>query len=449
MHLEQRIPNQLISEIRNGNCVAFVGAGFSAPAVPTWEELLRRLGSEAQLSNHVKNAVKELLGKPGEFGLFDREAAAQLIEEDLGDQFLSELDSAMITKDESGNKRVEARTRLLDSIPFQSIVTTNFDRHLSGTSFSDTDVRSLLRPSRTGWAEGTNWSSGQHNRPVVKIHGDITSHGQNDANDDPLVFSRVGYRRLLFEVPNYQAVLRSLLATRTILFIGFSFSDAYINLLRSETLSMFATKESSAPAAYAIVNDLSGAESDYLLQQEGIKTITYESNAPSDHWGFDHLLEELVDRASVDQVAAYLLSEKNILWFDPKPKNNKKAIKILGPRIKMGRGKLKIESDLSRAKQALESNEYDLLITHWGHQKPSDQNSLLLSNAQMLLRHLRHEGIETPTIVFASRKHSNANRLKALSLGAFEYLFDFQSLFLSIERLFGEIDDWMDDHEDA
>jgi hypothetical protein len=417
--------------------VAFVGAGFSAPAVPTWEELLKRLGSEIN-SCGVKKDINELLGKQGELGLFDREAAAQIIEEELGDNFHATLESAMVSENRKGLKRVQERTKLLNSIPFQSIVTTNFDSHLEGTSFSNTCIHDLLRPSGTGWANGIAEKKRQHTRPVVKIHGDIAR------KDDPLVFSRSGYRKLLFEVPNYQAVVRSLLATRTILFIGFSFSDAYLNLLRSETLSMFGGKDKDKhkhkPVAYAIVNDLSDAKSGYLLQQEAIETIRYRSNTPSDHKGFDRFLEELADQTSADKVAAKLLSEKKILWFDRNRKNNQEAIDILEPRIRDGRGELKIVTEMPEAKKLLGSKKYHLLITHWGHPDPMDPNSGPDSNAQILLRYIRHEGIETPVIVFASHEHVNENRREAFKLGAFDFLFDWKPLFLSIERLFGKID---------
>jgi hypothetical protein len=195
------------------------------------------------------------------------------------------------------------------------------------------------------------------------------------------------------------------------------------------------------PAAYAIVNDLSCAQSKYLKQQEGIETIRYDSNTPPDHGKFDFLLKDLADQTSADKVAAELLSEKNILWFDPCPKNNVKATDILEPRIKKRRGSLDIEECLAQAKKKLESKKkYDLLITHWGHPDPEDPNSGPDSNAQILLRYIRHEGIETPVIVFASHEYVNENRREAFKLGAFDFLFDWKPLFLSIERLFGKID---------
>ena len=43
MHENSENINNLISEMKKGNCVAFIGAGVSAPATHTWAELLDKL----------------------------------------------------------------------------------------------------------------------------------------------------------------------------------------------------------------------------------------------------------------------------------------------------------------------------------------------------------------------------------------------------------------------
>ena len=67
-------------------------------------------------------------------------------------------------------------------------------------------------------------------RPLSRIHGNLN-------NSQSVVLSREGYR-LLFACPNYMTFIRSCFATRTILFVGFSFSDANINELRSEARAL-------------------------------------------------------------------------------------------------------------------------------------------------------------------------------------------------------------------
>ena len=44
------IPQPLVDAVLGGRCVAFVGAGFSAPVVPTWADLLRGIaGGDARV----------------------------------------------------------------------------------------------------------------------------------------------------------------------------------------------------------------------------------------------------------------------------------------------------------------------------------------------------------------------------------------------------------------
>lgn len=69
-----KVPKRLVEEIVQGRCVAFVGAGFSQPVVPTWVELLRKLNGERVRSP----AAHKLLRKKPPSG-FDLETAADLI----------------------------------------------------------------------------------------------------------------------------------------------------------------------------------------------------------------------------------------------------------------------------------------------------------------------------------------------------------------------------------
>ncbi|SVE04273.1 uncharacterized protein METZ01_LOCUS457127, partial [marine metagenome] len=55
------IPDHLIREIRQGKCVAFVGAGFSAPAVPDWDTLLPRISQSTEIEDVTRDRVARLL----------------------------------------------------------------------------------------------------------------------------------------------------------------------------------------------------------------------------------------------------------------------------------------------------------------------------------------------------------------------------------------------------
>ena len=76
------IPPALVESIRNGNCVAFVGAGFSAPALPPWSKLLKELAKDLDAEDRA-----ELLSwlERTDLASRDYEAIAGMLEEQLGD----------------------------------------------------------------------------------------------------------------------------------------------------------------------------------------------------------------------------------------------------------------------------------------------------------------------------------------------------------------------------
>jgi hypothetical protein len=56
--------------------------------------------------------------------------------------------------------------------------------------------------------------------PILKVHGSV-----NDPSS--IILSHGGYKRLLHETVGYKNFMLSLMATNTILYMGFSFNDEY------------------------------------------------------------------------------------------------------------------------------------------------------------------------------------------------------------------------------
>jgi hypothetical protein len=158
----RNIPDHLINEILVGNCVAFIGAGFSAPAVPNWDALLSGIAADSKVSAKAEERVQKLL-KPHDRmssrGTFDREAAAQILQDELGkEDFGSVVERVVRQGDtETGREVVEDRIRLLLEIPFQSILTTNFDHFLAGQIGNDEVYRDILRKTRDPWFNIFSW----------------------------------------------------------------------------------------------------------------------------------------------------------------------------------------------------------------------------------------------------------------------------------------------------
>ena len=80
------VPTPLITEIHAGNCVAFVGAGFSATVIPPWGKLLSELArsSTTDIQNHVTSQVRK-----GSAHALDE--AAQVLQDHLGEDAFLDL----------------------------------------------------------------------------------------------------------------------------------------------------------------------------------------------------------------------------------------------------------------------------------------------------------------------------------------------------------------------
>jgi hypothetical protein len=72
----------------------------------------------------------------------------------------------------------------------------------------------------------------------------------------------------------------------------------------------------------------------------------------------------------------------------------------------------------------------DLVITHWGGGHGGNR----LSAAEELLA-MRHDDLFAPVIVFASRKSVQAQRERAMTMGAQATVYRWEDLFREIERL--------------
>jgi len=433
------IPQSLVDEIKSGNCVAFVGAGFSAPALPTWDDLIRTLKEHESISTETRKAVTNLLDSQSNSAseLFDKEAAAQLLEDELSTALPKALKDALKPSSDAGDARVLKRKLLLSQIPFQAILTTNFDDYLQSTSIRSNKYSEVLNPSARRWTNSVDWDEPEGGSlvPIVKLHGQLST---NELEND-VVLSRSGYRKLLFERPDYANFLKAVLVTRTVLFIGFSFSDAYLNQLRSEVLNLTRGDGSAGPKAYALMNDLTDEACQYLLRHEGIYPIRYstdELEGGPDHSGFDALLSDLSTATNPESSISEILTGKKILWLDPFPDNNTYAMDLIRS-VDRGAGITTVaDPDEAINELADDRLDFDLVITHWGHGEYLDAGGDTSANAQVLMRAMRHKNIEVPVVVFASGLFSEENRPKALALGAFEYVSAFEDLFASIEQIF-------------
>lgn len=417
-----QVPNELVSEILEGRCVAFVGAGFSSN-MPTWGKLLEQLAEPLPIATQVSEL---LANKPG---AFEYEAAGQLIRNAYGAaDFETRIREVLESSLRASQYQMQGRLKHLREIPFATILTTNYDPNFEGLS-PEQEYPAVLRGSSGWWSSADELSASAARKPqALKLHGDANG----DPHRDQVVLAKEDYRRLLYRNGQYANFLKAIFATKTILFLGVSFSDAYLNELRSEVLALLRPAGSRlAPLlGYATKADASPAVQAYFLEHEGIRLLPYDSQDGTNHDGFDHWLAEIHRRTAATARLRKLLEGKQILWVDGKPENN-----LLGEEwLTSNEVGAKVTS--LRSYRELNQREHQhakLIISSYGYRGPDNAAAL------DLLNHLRHWEQRPPVIVFSDPdpRYVAENRERVLRRGAYELATRWGELFELIERLFG------------
>ena len=209
---------------------------------------------------------------------------------------------------------MEERLRDLKEIPFKAILTTNFDTLIPGsTSYflpSAVKIRSeILRSTNANFREQFHVCNSQsEHTPVLQLHG---------STDDPdsMVCTRKGYRSLLHGNESYLNFIRAIMTRYTLLYIGFSFSDYYLNDMRSSVLTMLQSDMSSKPLAYAITSSKTIEEQEFFLRHEGTHFMNFMPIG-GDYSGFDRIFKKIREETSPLVIFGKCIAGKRILFND-------------------------------------------------------------------------------------------------------------------------------------
>jgi CheY-like chemotaxis protein len=260
----------------------------------------------------------------------------------------------------------------------------------------------------------------------VKLHGSL-DRGR-------IVFSTRDYRHALYTDLSYLTFVRAVLATTTVLYLGFSFTDAYLNQLRSEILAMVGAGAGRLPTAYAVVADATDDDVAHFREHEGIELLPYAAGAS--HEGFDRYLAAIAERTRPGAVLARATAGKAILWLDPDPPNNRFGREVLDQGAPDGRRPRVVEArTVDEALARLAAERFDLVISCWGHDK-EERRGRRVAIAERLLAEVPPEH-RAPVIVFSDPTFAAENRARALRLGAFELTTEWPALFHAIARALG------------
>ncbi|MGZ4455057.1 MAG: SIR2 family protein [Nocardioides sp.] len=419
--MDDAIPQHLVSQIIEGRCVAFVGAGFAAPAVPAWKMLLKGLGERAHLDDATAAWLASLVEHGGSR---DLEAAAQILHTAMGDAFDPAL--AEVLAQDGHPEAIADRRRLLSGIPFDAIMTTNFDPFLVGDVPGPDAYQRILRDPPHRWWEPRYWSDDAPGAPVVKLHGEVGPLG------DSVVFTQRDYRERLYSSPAYMTFLRSLFATNTILFLGVSFTDAYLNELRSEVLAMIDQRDEDPPVAYAVLPDVAEHQARYLHSHEGLGAISFDTAGGTDWGGFDRVLGAIHDATNPRAQIGSALDGRTVLWVDSSADDTAYGRRVLADAAEDSGGRSRMVQVSSAAEAAawLREHDADLVIADWA--AGSDGAPV----AETLLRTMRTEDRRAVAVVLAQDEVTAEERHRALALGATEVARSWGELFRELARVY-------------
>ena len=372
------VPDGLINDMRAGNVVVFLGAGFTLPAgLPTWIGLLKQLKNKATtLRPPVSEELDRLITR-GSSECLDQ--AAQILEDECGKEFFNSAIAEIMQPVDPLPELMAERLRILRELPVKGIITTNVDCVVPGciSNFEPeaAEIRSqLLRAPPKTFQEHILQCGDPKNVvpvPVLQIHGSVNSK-------EKMVFTRKAYRQLIHGSESFMHFIRSVIAQYTVLYLGFSFGDYYLNDTRSSVLNMLhgdrAASGLPAPIAYAITEGKTEEEQAFFLKHEGTHFINYHAGENWDHSGFETIFRELRKLTSPIVEFGRTLNCSRFLWNDDCSSSWKLLEEFMRRAVVEADGN---ESDfvvdfVSSAEEALDrvvsntGKPYDLILTQFG-----------------------------------------------------------------------------------
>ncbi len=259
------IPQALIDALKGNNCALFVGAGLSVGAgLPTWKGLLTTLIQEVKaLPYDTRSIVRQynaLLSDTSKYLML-----AQDIKDTLtADKFYDVLARIF------GNPALQPTPThsALTKISFSFVITTNYDRLIEKAYIKASKVGEIPPTLTQTNSRDIAYKIWNNEFFILKAHGDVA------VRRDEIVMTESDYRSILFKNPGFQSAIQVLFSTKSLLFIGTSFTDPDFILLMRYLHSAY---HGGGPPHYILINekDILDVEAKSHLRDFKLHTIKY------------------------------------------------------------------------------------------------------------------------------------------------------------------------------
>lgn len=260
------LPRTLIDLTRAGLTVPLVGAGVSmASGMPSWNEIVQAL--------HAR--LKADIGYDVDFDAFDTPDAFRAATGRAGDL-------ARILEEAFGNGyEPNPLHHHLSSLPIGTCLTTNWDELLE-QEFGRTRRVHVIADDRSArlWRESEALQ-------VVKFHGSLHM-------PDSIVFGLRDYARFYMQASILMSLVRTIIASRPLLLIGFSASDVFVKALLQSVQS-----GGSRDHFIALPQGTFDTQQSRLLEGLGLSIVELEST-DADRHGLHAFLNALASETALE-----------------------------------------------------------------------------------------------------------------------------------------------------
>jgi hypothetical protein len=290
----ERAIRRLIQALQSGRALGFVGGGSSIRVgYPSWPELLEKMAAEVRLRR--PNQDLSYLSKNN-----DVQWRAQELRELLGDDY----DPLIRREFDAKDPPCDAFHELLMKLPFQHILTTNYDPVLE---HAQARVALGQPPQFFCWSQRDDLSDflrrqddPTYGRHIAYVHGRF--------NDPSLiVLTEKDYTQYYGNGKLTQKALWGFVMMRTLIFVGFGLTD-------SDLMGIFRFTQAELggePHHFAFMglkaDDDSKDKRRYLRSKYGIEPVFYEvldrpepnGEKREDHSNLERLVQEIANRVEI------------------------------------------------------------------------------------------------------------------------------------------------------